>query len=227
MEDRIRIAQAVQGDLESRGLCRAGNVQPQVLDALRLLADHQVAIAVMGTVDGGKEIYARASATARQGVLAKVDQQMINFDLIQPDSLARAVIGLLPAMRPGPGQSVMISKAAPAPPPRQRGLFEEADEGFFAPVRAARTGSTAQMQVAEEILRKPRKGSGFFVVTGRNARGKEVTAPGLSWIDTEDGRYLMQTREGDDGQTHATFAPADQARLAHQLNDLMRGVIVS
>lgn len=224
MEDRARIARAVQDDLENRGLCQAGNVNEDVLMALRLLADHQVAIAVMGTVDGGREIYARASATARQGVLAQKDEQLIKFELIRPEALARSAVGLLPDLKAGPGQSVQITQ--PVAVPARHRVEDEGDLGFAQPVRARRSMSDAQLHAAEEILRRPRKGGGYFVVSGRDARGKDVAAPGLSWIDTEDGRYMVQSRTSEDGQQHGTFAPADPGRIAHQLNDLLRAVSV-
>jgi hypothetical protein len=222
MEDRIGIARAVQSDLEDRGLCRHGDVDPEVLTALQLVADHQVSIAVMGTVDRGREIYARASATARQGVLAHKDEQLIKFELIRPETLARAVVGLLPDLKAGPGQSVQITQ--PVAAPAKHRLEDDGDIGFAQPVRARRSMSDAQLHAAEEILRRPRKGGGYFVVSGRDARGKDLTAPGLSWIDTDEGRYMVQSRTGEDGQQYGTFAPADTGRLTHQLNDLLRSV---
>jgi EspG family len=223
IEDRINIARAVQGDMQRRGLARGDDVDPSVLTALRLVADYHVAIAVMGTVDGGREIYGRASATPRGGVVVRQDQQMLVFELIRPETLAHAAVALLPNEKAGPGQSVMITTPA-APAPQRNRDEEDAGFSFAQPVRGTRGMSEAQLGVAKEILRRPRKGGGYFVVSGKDRRGHEIQAPGLSWIDTDAGRYLVQTRPGEGGQSHGTFAPADAARLTHQLSDLLRSV---
>jgi len=117
----------------------------------------------------------------------------------------------------------MITQPAAAPPARHR-FDDDMDQGFAAPVRSARSSSDAQLQAAERILRQPRKGGGYFVVTGLDPRGKAIQAPGLSWIDTAEGRYLVQSTVGEDGQHRGTFAPADEARLVRQLGDLLRSL---
>src|SRR5688572_15988258 len=68
-EDRVRIAGAIRDDLIGRGLADHHNLAPEVADAIRLLADYQVAIAVMGDVEGGRKVFARGAATGRRGMV--------------------------------------------------------------------------------------------------------------------------------------------------------------
>src|SRR5687767_2132733 len=63
IDDRVRIAGAIRDDLVNRGLATHQELAPEVVDVIRLMSDYQVAIAVMGSVDGGRKIYARGAAT--------------------------------------------------------------------------------------------------------------------------------------------------------------------
>jgi hypothetical protein len=66
----------------------------------------------------------------------------------------------------------------------------------------------------------------MFTVTGRDRRiGKELRGGTLSWIDTDEGRYLAVSRPpADDGQVRSTFSPADHVRLVHQLGEMIESV---
>ncbi|CAM3445759.1 ESX secretion-associated protein EspG [Kibdelosporangium persicum] len=210
VEDRVRIAQAVFADLTRRGLVHDERLDPDVAEALRLMSRHRVAIAVMGTLDDESPLYARVSTDGERGLLVTLEDQMFRFEFVRPESLARTAVSLLPRLRPGHGQSVTIT-AKPA-------ATEEKREGFGREVRPARTASQAQLLAAQEMLRKPRTGAGYFVVSVMDRAGRETRAPGLSWLDTEEGRYMAQAHPDDGG---GTFAPADTIRLVQQLEDLM------
>jgi len=214
VEDRVRIAKAVFADLERRRLVRDDRLDTDVADALRLLGRHRVAIAVMGTLDDQSGLYARVSADADRGVLVLQEGQIFRFEFVSPESLARTAVSLLPRLRPAHGQSVTI--AAP-----QSVVAPEEPRGFAKPLRPARTTSQAQLTAAREMLRKPRTGAGYFIVSIVDQNGRETSAPGLSWLDTEDGRYMAQA---DPDQGGGTFAPADTVRLVQQLEALIEGL---
>jgi hypothetical protein len=213
VEDRVRIAQAVFADLARRGLVRNEKLDPEVAEALRLMARYHVAIAVMGTLDDESGLYARVSAGDERGLLVMQEGQIFRFEFIRPESLSRAAVSLLPRLRPGHGQSVTIT-AATAP----KAVDTEEHRGFGKPLRPARTASQSQLLAAQEMLRKPRTGAGYFVVSAMDRDGRETRAPGLSWLDTEEGRYMAQAHPDMDG---GTFAPADTVRLVQQLDDLI------
>lgn len=215
-EDRVRLAGIIKDDLISRGLADNRDLAPEVTDAIRLLSDYQVAIAVMGEVEGGKKVYARGAATARRGMVVIQDAQILKFEIVRPEALARAIVGLLPNAKAGPGQSVTITQ------PKAHPKTSDDDLGFRR-VAPPRTNSTAQLRGAEEILRRKRVGSGHFAVTGRDRNGKTTQAPGLGWIDTDAGRYLVQAH-ADKDIDGGTYFPADNARTTHQLNELLKSV---
>jgi hypothetical protein len=217
MEDRARIAMAIRDDLISRGLADTKNLAPEVIDAIRLMADYQVAVAVMGDVEGGKKVYARGAATGRKGMVVVQDDQILKFELVRPESLARAVAALLPPEKPGPGQSVTITKPTAAP------IRSDDNNVAFRQAALPRGTSPAQIRMAEEILRRERRGSGHFVVTGRDRFGRTKDAPGLGWIDTDAGRYLVQSHNMENAVS-GTYFPADTNRTIHQLNELLKSV---
>ncbi|MET0233843.1 MAG: ESX secretion-associated protein EspG [Kibdelosporangium sp.] len=214
-EDRVRIAEAVFADLTQRRLVRNEKLNPTIAEGLRLMARSRVAIAVMGTLEDESGLYARVSADHDRGLLVIQEGQLFRFEFVRPESLARTAVSLLPRLRPGHGQSVTITSGSVA--------TEENQEGFSRQVRPPRTASQSQLAAAQEMLRKPRTGAGYFVVSAMDSSGKETRAPGLSWLDTEEGRYMAQARPDEGG---GTFAPADTARLVQQLDDLMASVVV-
>ncbi|SDC90229.1 ESX secretion-associated protein EspG [Actinokineospora iranica] len=213
-EDRNRIAKVVFTDLSNRGLIHHSEVDPDVAAALTVTSDHDIGIGMMGTVNHDRRIRARAAAAGSTAVLAIQEGQSIQFDLISPAALARSLVALLPPAQAGPGQSVQVIEAAPQP-------RDDSGGGFVQPVRAPRTNTDAQLRMAAAMLERPRTGYGFFTVSGRGRHGREVDAGTVSWIDTDAGRYLSLSRPEPNGAIRATYSPADNARLAQQLGDLI------
>lgn len=214
-EDRIRIARAVFTDLGRRGLAGPNGLDPDLERAVRTVSDYVIAVAMMGTVERDREIYARASATGDMGVLAVKEKQSLRFELIRPTALALTLVGLLPKAQAGPGQSVTIS--SPGRPPRR-----QADEGEGSLFTEIHAPSEQQLRAATAYLNRPRTGTGFFAVSGRDRHGREVRAGGLTWFDTDAGRYLSLSRPPtEDGSVTSTFSPADTARLTHSLGEMI------
>ncbi|HEV2780866.1 MAG TPA: ESX secretion-associated protein EspG [Actinophytocola sp.] len=219
-EDRLRIARAVFNDLHKRGLVRQGTIDPDLRRALHTLADYRVAVTAMGTVGKNKHLFARASANGDTGVLAVQEDQKVRFELIRPTALAMTMVGLLPKVPAGPGQSVTLTRPAPV---GARGDDQEAN--YFSQVRGPRSGSDQAMRIAQGYLTRPRTGSGFFAVIGKDRHGKDLRAGEVGWYDTDQGRYLSLSRPpGDDGQIHGTLSPADPARLTQQLTQLIDSI---
>jgi hypothetical protein len=215
--DRQRIARAVFVDLDRRGLIRRGDIDPELTKALRTLSDYVIAIAVMGTVEGDRQIYARAATNGETAVLAVKEGQSLRLELIRPTALALTLVGMLPKAEAGPGQSVTITRPAREP--------DRSNEDFdAAPI--GRHSIDQQLRVASSYLNRPRKGTGFFTVTGRDRlRGRELHGGGLTWVDTDAGRYLTLSRPpGEDGQIRSTFSPADSVRLTHALGEMIEAV---
>lgn len=221
-QDRIRIAKAVFLDLADRGLVRGGTIDPELVRAMRALSGYVVTVAAMGTVDGDRKIYARAASTGETGVLAVREERGLRLELIRPTALAVTMVGLLPQAEAGPGQSVTLTSPAPVP---QRG--EAGEDDLFADVRpgSGSSGSEHQLRIAASYLHRPRTGTGVFAVSGRDRGGREKRGGGLTWMDTDAGRYLtMSWPPGEDGQVRSTFSPADSARMSHALGELIESV---
>jgi ESX secretion-associated protein EspG len=215
--DRTRIARAVFTDLAKRGLANPNGLDPELERAVRTVSDYVIAVAVMGTVEKTKEIYARVCATNETGVLAVKEKQSMRLELIRPTALALTLAGLLPKLQAGPGQSVTISPA-PARPRREddeRSVFGE----------QPRASTDQQQRAAAAYLARPRTGTGFFAVSARDRHGREVRAGGLTWLDTDAGRYLTLSRPEDaEGAVTGTIFPADTARLTQQLGEMIESV---
>lgn len=219
--DRLRIAREVFADLGRRGLIRNGKVDPELERAMNTLSDYGVAVAVMGTLNEREELYARASATSETGVLARLTGSNLRLELIRPTALAISLVGLLPKLDAGPGQSVTVSQPAPVPATVGGG---EPEQGVFRPVHRP-SGVDQRVRVAASYLGRPRTGTGFFAVSGRDRNGREVRGGGLTWFDTDAGRYLSLSRPpGEDGSVSSTFSPADSARMIHSLGQMIESV---
>ncbi|MFL6118940.1 ESX secretion-associated protein EspG [Actinophytocola sp.] len=219
VRDRQRIAREVFVDLSRRGLVRDGDIDPELTRALRTLSEYVITVSVMGTVAKDRKIYARAAAAGETGVLAVREADSLRLDLIRPTALAMTLVGLLPTMGSGPGQSVTLTLPSAG--------NQQAPDDILAPIHHGRTGDEQQLRLAESYLARPRTGTGLFTVSGRDRRtGKELHAGHLSWIDTDAGRYLVLVRPpGEDGQVRSTFSPADTARFTHQLGELIESVV--
>jgi ESX secretion-associated protein EspG len=217
----MAIARQVFLDLGRRGLIRDGDLDPQLLRALRTLSEYVVTVAVMGTVEKTRKLYARVATNGETGVLAVKEGESLRIELIRPTALAITLAGLLPALGAAPGHSVTITQ--PAPQRRPDGY--DADN-LLAPVHANRTANEQQMRIAASYLSRPRTGTGFFSVSGRDRRtGRELQGGTVTWLDTDAGRYLMVSRPpGEDGQVRSTLSPADTTRMAHQLGELIESV---
>lgn len=212
--DRRRIARAVFADLAKRGLIRRGELDPDIRRALRTVADYKIAVAAMGQLEEGKQLFARASANAETGVLAVQDGQQLKLELIRPTALAVTMVGLLPKADGGPGQSVTLTQPATV-----GGGHDDVMTRIHGPA------TDPAMRLVESYLTRPRTGSGFFAVSGRDRHGREMRAGEVGWMDTDAGRYLNLSRPpSDDGQIHGTFSPADATRLTQQLGQLIESV---
>ncbi|WP_229686127.1 ESX secretion-associated protein EspG [Longimycelium tulufanense] len=215
MDDRERIRNAVFSDLEGRGLVHRGRPEPELVDALTTLVRSDVAIAVIGLLDVEHErfLLARAAARGQFAVLGVLDDRMLHIDFIRHTALPMSVIRLLPPNPAGPGRSVTLAR------PVVRSREPDDDAGFHLETAASWTGG--QARAAEVILERPRLRLGQFAVSAMDQLNRWHRLPSPSWFDTDEGRYLAQTRRAGDGQEWVTYAPADNNRLAFRLGEML------
>ncbi|MCP2163466.1 ESX secretion-associated protein EspG [Goodfellowiella coeruleoviolacea] len=219
--ERARIKAAVYVDLERRGLVRRGRTEPDLGDALRLLAQHDIRLDAVALLDMAATDPINAVVVARgsYAVRAVQRERSITLDHLRDTGLATAITEVVPDNRPGTGRSVTMPvndlKAGQRAPVQPSGGFTEA-------VRAS-GGSRGQdeARALAEIMARPVLRTGQFGVTLKNPHGRVHQLPGVSWFDTEAGRYLNVISPGPNGQDWVTVAPADNARIAQRLGQLL------
>lgn len=208
-DERAGIRRAVFADLERRGLAHRGRVEPEVEEALAMLARPQVAITAFGDHGGGRKLFARLGSTGGTAVIAVQQQLSLTFEYIRHTAMVSTAVSLLPDHRAGVGQSVTIELSAPPPEPT--------DGRIASVVRPTRTGRTAQVRAVETMLSQPKIRFGQFRVIARDRHGKTHNAPDLFWFDTVEGRFLMLTTAHADGSKWSTYSPADKPRIGQHL----------
>lgn len=219
IEERARFIEAVQRSLTAKGLLSETAYDPALRRLVGVFCRGYTSIAMLGTVRS-RSICARASTDGRHAVLVRRRGKLVRFDPITPESLVRGVVGLLPPMKAGQGGSVTL---AVPDEPSARHLADDDFSGdtYLESVRPAKSSASAQAAAAQEILRRPRHGSGYFVVTERRRNGMEGNPATLNWLDTDTGRYVVVPSVGSDGRQYGTYAPADLRRVEQHLSRLV------
>ncbi|KJK47080.1 hypothetical protein UK23_21475 [Lentzea aerocolonigenes] len=218
-EDRVRLVEAVHRDLVARGLVRHGEFVPELVEALHLFAHGRQVIALVGSA-GDSRLLALATADDRMGLVAAQRDETITFRLCRPDAIVPGVVRLLPVVRPGPGMPVTVSGTA-ASAGRPRGEKDFSEMTFRAPLKAAASSPAGQWAAAEGILRRPRLGAGYFLVSARGRNGQENELGMIGYLDTDAGRYAVIPMSAPDERLVATYAPADLAGLGRHLNRIV------
>jgi hypothetical protein len=221
IEDRIRLIQVAERTLEAKGLIAGNRFVPELEETLGVFGRGRLAIAMLGTIDGAG-CCARAVTDDRLAVLATQQDQRIHFDPITPPSIVRAMLGLLPPAHPGPGRSVTITVDSATPKRRPTADEDMAGGQYLQSVRTPGDSTAVQRGIVDEIMRRPRLGSGYFAVTVRGRNARESTPLTMNWLDTDSGRYAVVPTTAPDGRTHITYTPADLARLEQALSHLVR-----
>lgn len=70
-------------------------------------------------------------------------------------------------------------------------------------------------------MERPVVRSGQLGVTLTDDAGLRQRLPGITWFDTDEGRYATAVKRGADGEDWVTLWPADNARLIHRLGETL------
>lgn len=220
-EDRIRLVEAVHHDIVARGLVRDGEFVPELVEALHVFARGHLMIALIGTAgEAQPTAVAVAVADDRTGVVAEQQGETVVFRLCQPDAIAPGLVRLLPPMRSGPGVSITVTDTS-VPVGRRRADEDFSEMTFRTQVKVTGPSPAGQRAAAEEILRRPRLGAGYFLVSARGRHGRETELGTINYLDTDVGRYAVIPTTAPDGRLAATYTPADQAALDRHLNRII------
>ncbi|GAB2980810.1 ESX secretion-associated protein EspG [Amycolatopsis acidiphila] len=206
---RAQVRGAVFRELESRGLAGRGRLDPDLELALHTFTKAPVAITAVAQLEEGKQLFARAVSNGQYAVVAKQDQNSVIFTDARPTAIVPGIVDLLPLTPAAAGQSVTVSK--PAKRAKHR-LDDDNSYDPFANVSKPRSTAPAQLRMVERIFQKPKLRIGQFSAV---VQAHRLTP--TAWFDTEEGRYFVTSRDAEDGQSWVTYAPADNARIAHHL----------
>lgn len=209
LDERARIKAAVHQDLERRGLARRGRPEPDLEDALTLLARPELRVIAMCLPNVEEEHLIRASVVARGGYAVLVTQEdtTVTLNQLQANEIATALANVVPQVRPGPGKPVTVPGEAFEKPQVQE------QQGFR---QAVRSTENEDVRLAKQMLTGPALGNGHFVVQLQQGRAKK-DFPTVTWIDTRAGRYAnIPARTG-----WYTITPADNAVLARHLGQVL------
>lgn len=237
-----RLAVLVDEDLERRGLSQSGKLHPALRTALGLFASFHVTVSITGRDDAGRDIAVLAMTDGAQAVRVAQPpgEDSLRFTLFADEDLVERLAAALP---PAPAARGRILAIEQRPKPvrsamarRRRELAEAereetyafgnievvgmVDSGQPAPGR----GPSTDAELLREILSGERHGGGYLVGSGRGRRGELRSAPPVGWVDTELGRYLVETARDPDGTTAARYVPAGRAEVAKAVHKVISSV---
>jgi len=205
IEERVRIKTAVYADLERRGLVRSRRAEPELEDVLHLLARPTISIDAVAMLDmDAQPTRAVAVATGRHALLVVQGELKIALTNIRETALAASIVGILPQAKAGPGVPVSLALDDLKP----RGAHARPDPEH-----------KMKLQRLGAVMQRPVIRAGEFGVTVRDPHGKATRLPGISWFDTDAGRYMNTLRAATDGEEWLTLTPADGSRIAHRLSE--------
>lgn len=221
--ERRQITQGVLRDLEGRGLAYRGRLEPDVEDALVLLGRAPVSASmVLATRSGRGQAAARIASNGRQAVLAVQHDGVVRVDHVRPTGVIAALVRLVRDRQPIKGAAVTfpvddITTSQDAGRRQDRG--GDAAGSLMHSARPASDAYAQQRHQAATMAQRLRGRAGTVSVFARDRHGRERQVAMLVWHDTDAGRYMIYRTTGSDGREWVSYAPADNARLAHQLGE--------
>jgi hypothetical protein len=221
MEERARLREETFAGLRDKKVLRDDdNVTPRLAELLRVLAQPKVSVDTVGFADGPLRGVAASDGTV--AALASYARGAVAFAAIRPTALATSIVEVLPPGEAGSGVPIRVPQQALA----KAASGEDEDDPFGGgderDILMANGMSDEDATTLIELADRRKAGGQFGVTTtGRSTRlsqGARVRAKTMiTWFDTGDGRYLMV----HDG-TWISLAPADGARIAHRIDELIR-----
>ncbi|CAM2913321.1 ESX secretion-associated protein EspG [Saccharomonospora xinjiangensis] len=231
---RIRLTAIVGQRLADRRLSTSTALHPSLRTAFGLFANFRVSVSISGIDGFGSPIAVLALTDGSQalGVTQNSGADELLFSLFSDDELVEVLAGVLPPMPPAEGSAVTVRGSAvehttawEERKAAERAEDEEETSAFgnlqvVGTVAAPRPQRRGHRPGDEDRLRLAlsgkRLGGGHITVT--RSAGAEPRA--LSWLDTEQGRYLVHDRRGND-EFLATYEPASRADVASAVRDVL------
>jgi hypothetical protein len=154
------------------------------------------------------------------GVLAALDDAAVHLRPVQPDKLAETIVGLLPPASAAKGQSVSVPvdvyRDVVAGISREDGLLRRNTPG------GRLEGDVRSLQ---RLLSRPRLGGGRIYAGTRDRVGRRYKSDyPITYLDLDDGRWLVRQQPDDAGKPWVVAVPAGPATLVDTLWVLLRTV---
>ncbi|KAA2260099.1 ESX secretion-associated protein EspG [Solihabitans fulvus] len=206
--ERAEIVSGVWDSLEQRGLAERGRVVPELADSLALLANPQQSVDIWVWTD--RNIRGFASAAGEAALLAVVDGGEVWLIGAHGTSLAESAVSVAGDMPAGFGRSVSL------PNEFLHGAAAEAGddaERLITALERRGVGLGDAQELAAMVNGISIRGQFGAERAGRGGSASRADRV-VAFHDTPSGRYLHLVRPSTDGRLWSTIAPADNARLA-------------
>nr|WP_264085180.1 ESX secretion-associated protein EspG [Kibdelosporangium phytohabitans] len=193
-------------------------VDDRLAIALRVLDQPHYLIDAICHVDARRD--AVLAVAGRRAVKLVVTGDQVVVRRIQPSGLAAQAVALLPVLREGHGRSVSLPTDA---------LLAAAStvDGDAAALGSALSHAGVSPAVAHlvasmntDVVSTAQFGVAVAARDRRMVRGDHV----IGWWANDTGGYLAEQHRSSSGESWTTIAPTDSARLARQLDTLLKTV---
>ncbi|RKT57374.1 ESX secretion-associated protein EspG [Saccharothrix australiensis] len=210
--------------LRAEVLAELGEPDPRLVDLLRLLADHRLAVDAVAHLD--RPVRAVAASDHRRAVLAVIDSGKVGLLEIRPTALARSIVEVLPDGAPGPGHalSLRLETLNTAVALQQEQDADDDDDPWGGGELDEREAlqkaglSREDATVVSELATSRVAGGQFGVSVGGGYRATRAGVL-ITWFDTHQGRYLMVHEDG-----WLSLAPTDNDRIATRIASVLSAV---
>ncbi|HEX7659758.1 MAG TPA: ESX secretion-associated protein EspG [Pseudonocardiaceae bacterium] len=221
--DRPRALNDAYAELGRIGLARSTNVDPVLLDIMRMLSAPTLELHGWVSQPRRPMIGVVAAAGPRGAVLAFKDEKTIHVEPIRADHLAQSIVRLMPALGPGRGPSVTLPMDVIKVIEANRTFREET--GGFLERNNGRTQLEKDADAMVALLKQPRLGGGQIYAGFRPKLGsrRESQTP-LAYVDAESGRWLVKDKRGSTGDLWKVATPATADLMISELNHLLADV---
>ncbi|RZS41355.1 ESAT-6 protein secretion system EspG family protein [Herbihabitans rhizosphaerae] len=218
-EERAKLEQQVWFDLEQRGLGRQVAIDPELEEILGILARPERE--VDGRVWVGKITRFVVAAVRDHAVLAVLSDDQLTFHRVPITGLPGVAVGVLPPAPAGPGHSVSLRSDDFTAAANDANDVNSFKAGLVSAGLRPDDANTLATVFDAKLT-----GNGNFGVAARDklsrrVRGNRVVA----FFDTEAGRYVQLRKQAPDGTPWTTIAPADGAKLARHIDEVLTEVL--
>ena len=218
-EERAMLEARVWSALESRGLGRPVELDPDIEEILRVLAKPEREVDVRAYVGRSARVLAASAGSA--AAVAELSDDTVTLRLASESSLPSSALAVLPSVPAGAGRSVTLPTAEFEEAARAAGRTREGFANALQATGLRHDDAEALVEMIKDVANMGNFGAAARDRLGRRRRAQRV----VSFFDTEDGRYVQTRRPADDGTMWTTISPADMRKLTQQVTELLDEIV--